>query len=135
VDVDRTTSSGHAALITDAAAKSRMALLDYVDTATAATLLSALATDRAVANSDMAGAYVNWVTVQPLSGATTSATFRPRRSSPALMARNDGEGLSVNEPPAGANGVRCAARSSRGSRRQRGRTPTARCSTTPGATR
>jgi hypothetical protein len=105
VDVDRRTTAGHAALITAAAAKGRVAVLDYTDTATAATILSSLATDRAVANSDVAAAYVNWFTIQPLAGATLERSVPPSAVVAGIMARNDGNGLSVNEPPAGANGV------------------------------
>lgn len=105
VDTDVTSTAGHAALIAAADGKNRVALLDYADTATAATITAALTTDQAVTGSHSAAGYVNWLTIPPVPGSTAVRTVPPSALVAAVMARNDGQGLSVNEPPSGKNGI------------------------------
>lgn len=103
-DVDLTTTAGHSALMSSADATGRDALLDYADTSTAATILTALATDRADVNSESGLGYVNWVTIPPLAGTTSERSVPPSALVAGIMARNDGAGLSVNEPASGKYG-------------------------------
>jgi hypothetical protein len=105
VDVGRVSSAGHAQLIASAEAKGRFGVLDYGDTATAATILATLATDRAVSGSHSAAGYGPWLTIPPLPGATTVRTVPASALAAGVMSRNDGQGLSPNQPPAGALGV------------------------------
>lgn len=105
VDVGRVSTTGHAQLIAAAETKGRFGVLDYGDTATAATILSTLATDRAVTGSHSAAGYGPWLTIPPIAGTTTVRTVPASALAAAVMSRNDGEGLSPNIPPAGAAGV------------------------------
>ena len=99
----RTTSGGHTQVLAHAAAKNRVALLDYADTGTAATLQTAALTDRADINARDGATFAPWGVIPGIAGGTTRKV--PWSAVQAgILARNDKAGLSVNEPSAGDNG-------------------------------
>lgn len=96
----RTTGTSHANLIAHAAANNRRALLDFADSGSRASLVTAAGTDTAVTNSEYAAAFAPWAIVPGvLSGTTRTVPFSAIAA--GIMARNDQAGLTPNQPSAG----------------------------------
>lgn len=98
----RTTDTAHTNLLAHAALHNRFALLDFIDTATAATLLTD-ATDARSANARWGAPFVPWAIVPGLTPGTTR-TVPYSAIEAGLIARNDSRGLNANVPAAGING-------------------------------
>lgn len=102
----RTTTAGQIQLAQHALNNNRVALLDAPDTPTVATLtaLPPLVIDTGTQRSRFSGMFAPWLRIP---GVTTGSvrSIPPSPAVAGLMARNDGSGLSPNEPAAGANGV------------------------------
>lgn len=102
----RTTSAGHIQLANHALSNNRIALLDAPDTAVVGTItaLPALVIDTSAKRSRYSGMFAPWLRIPGI----TSGSVRSIPPSPAvagLMARNDGDGFSPNEPAAGDRGI------------------------------
>lgn len=96
----RTTSAAHANLIAHAAANNRRALLDFADSGSRATLVTAAGTDTAVTNSEYAAGAGPWVVIPGVVNGTTR-TVPSSAITAGIMARNDNAGLTPNQPSAG----------------------------------
>lgn len=96
----RSTATAHTNLITHAAANNRRALLDYTDTPTRATLVTAAGVDSLVANSEFAAAFAPWAIIPGVTSGTTR-TVPYSAIEAGIIARNDGAGVSPNQPSAG----------------------------------
>jgi len=96
----RTTATAHANLIAHAAANNRRALLDFADSGSRATLVTAAATDTAVSNSEYAAGFGPWVVIPGVVNSTTR-TVPSSAIAAGIMARNDNAGLTPNQPSAG----------------------------------
>ncbi len=97
-----TTDTDHTNLLDHAQAHNRFALLDFADTATDATLLTA-ATNARDANARWGAVFVPWAIVPGLAPKTTR-TVPYSAIEAGIIARNDSLGLSPNVPAAGRNG-------------------------------
>lgn len=102
----RTTAASHAAQLAHAQANNRIAILDYADTADAATLAAAAATDTALGTEARYGAaFAPYATIPGIAGGTVR-TVPYSAIAAGIIARNDRAGLSPNVPAAGiVNGV------------------------------
>lgn len=96
----RTTGTAHANLIAHAAANNRRALLDFADTATRSTLVTAAGVDTAVSNSMYSAGFAPWIVVPGVTAGTTR-TVPHSAFAAGLMARNDNAGVTPNQPSAG----------------------------------
>lgn len=99
----RTTAQAYTDTQAHAAANNRVALLDGVDTVTAATLKAAAVAQRA-ANARYGMYLAPWLVVPGVLPGT-SRIVPPSAAAAALMGRNDGAGASPNAPAAGVNGI------------------------------
>jgi phage tail sheath protein FI len=100
----RTTAEAQEGLLTHCEQTNRIALLDGTDTATVGTLTAQAATLRAQSTARYGGLFAPWVVIPGVATGTTR-TAPPCALVAGLMARNDGLGLSPNDPAAGDNGI------------------------------
>lgn len=102
----RTTAAGMVQIANHALAQSRTALFDGPDTPTSATLIAlpAAVIDTSLKRSRYGGLFAPWVRVPGLT-AGTQRVIPPSAMVAGVVARNDAQGLSPNEPSAGGNGV------------------------------
>ena len=96
----RTTATAHANLIAHAAANNRRDILDYADVGAASTLITAAGIDSAVSGSMYAAAFSPWVQI-PGVVTGVARTVPPSAIVAGIIARNDGNGVSQNQPSAG----------------------------------
>lgn len=100
----RTSAQGHADVLAHVLAQTRIALLDAVDTATKATLKTAVTTDR-TANAEgckFAATFAPWALVPGITPGTTR-TVPYSAVQAGIIARNDSL-INPNQPSAGENG-------------------------------
>ena len=101
----RTTLQAHSDTLAHAAAFARTALLDAPDTGVADDLIDAATDIRALGSvARYGGLFAPYATVPGLTPSTTRSVGYAAVQA-GLMARNDGAGLSVNQPAAGELGV------------------------------
>lgn len=100
----RTTAAAQGQLLDHAEANNRVALLDLADTATKATLTAAAATLLALDNGRYGAAFAPWAVIPGITAGTTR-TVPYSAIQAGLIARNDGFGVSPNQPAAGDLGV------------------------------
>jgi phage tail sheath protein FI len=96
----RTTSAAHANLIGHAAAYNRRALLDYADSASRSSLVTAAGTDTALSNSQYAAGFAPWA-IAPGVLNNTTRTVPFSAVAAGIIARNDQAGVTPNQPSAG----------------------------------
>jgi hypothetical protein len=96
----RATTTAHKQLLEHAEARNRFAILDGTDTATAATLISMAATDRALAQARYGAMFGAWRVV-PGIAAGTFRTVPPSCVVCGIIARNHAGGFSPNIAAAG----------------------------------
>ena len=101
--VGRTTAQAYTDTQAHAAANNRVALLDGVDTPTAATLKAAAVAQRA-ANARYGAYFAPWLVVPGVLPGTTRIV-PPSAAVAALIGRKDGSGASPNSPAAGVDGT------------------------------
>jgi hypothetical protein len=101
----RSTAQSHADTLAHALGRNRVAIVDFADTASKATLVAAAAADRALSGARTATGFAPWATIPGVVSGTTRAV--PYSAIEAgIMARNDAAGLSQNVAAAGTtNGV------------------------------
>src|SRR5205807_1501580 len=95
----RTTSTAYGQILTHASANNRVGLLDLADTATVATLLTAVST----LESRVGAAFAPWIVVPGVTAAATR-TIPPSALVAGLISRND-RPLCPNHPSAGRAGL------------------------------
>lgn len=102
----RTTSAGMIQIANHALNNGRTGLYDGPDTPTSATLtaIPASIVDSSLKRSRFGGLFVPWLRVPGLT-AGSQRVIPPSALVAGVMARNDSQGLSPNEPSAGGNGV------------------------------
>lgn len=101
----RTTTTAHSQLAAhcEALGGMRFAIYDLADTATKATLKTAVSTMRSSGKGKYGGFFVPWQVIPGITpGTTRTIPFSALQA--ALYARSDGLGKSPNEPAAGDNG-------------------------------
>lgn len=97
---DSSSTTMHAALLAHAAAHRRVAVLDAADTASNATLKAASVALRSDTNAKRGSLWAPWLSIPGLVTGTTRSV-PPSAAVCGLIARNDGQGVSVNQPAAG----------------------------------
>lgn len=102
----RTTGAGQIQLANHALARTRVAILDAPDTATVATLTAQppAVIDTSLKRSRYSGLFAPWVRIPGITVASLRL-IPPSAAVAGVIARNDGNGISPNEPSAGQNGV------------------------------
>jgi hypothetical protein len=98
----RTTDTAHTNLLAHAASHNRFAILDFIDTATAASILTDVADARS-ANARWGAAFGPWAIVPGVVPKTTR-TIPYSAIESGIIARNEAAGLNPDVPAAGRNG-------------------------------
>lgn len=101
----RTTSVAQGQLMDHAANNTRVALLDFADTTSKATLIAAVASIRAHTNARFGAAFAPWVEIPALITGGSGRSIPPSAVVAGAIARNDSQGRSPNEPSAGDLGI------------------------------
>lgn len=101
----RTTSTAQGQLLDHAAANNRVALLDFADGLSKASLIAAVASIRAHANAKFGAAFYPWVDIPALVTGGSGRAVPPCAVVAGAIARNDSQGRSPNEPSAGDLGI------------------------------
>lgn len=107
---NRTTTTAHGQLQDHAKTNNRVALLDPPDqTGTVAAnktgFLSAASAARALVNGKYGAMFAPWLNLPALSFGGSLRPVPPSAAVAGVMARNDGRGLSPNDPSGGENGI------------------------------
>ena len=99
-----TSDAAHEAVLAHAHAFRRIPHLDLVDTATAATLITAADGLRDTAGHRFTGVFDRWATV-PADAAGTTKTIPYSAIQMGMTGHSEGSGKTVGDPVAGANGI------------------------------
>lgn len=100
----RTTTTAHTQLLAHAANNNRVALCDTTDVSVVGTLTVAAAAFRALANVKFGGLFHPWVNLPALTTGGSTRAIPPSAVVAGVIARNDGAGLTPNDPAAGDRG-------------------------------
>lgn len=107
--VNRSTSTAHGQLLDHGLNFNRKALLDPTDVVSKATLLSAIATARALTNAKHGAMFGPWPRLSALAPGGGVRPVPPSCLVAGRIAANEGQGMTPNQPAAGDRGVLDAA--------------------------